>query len=205
MANTLTPGQAKRFIEVSKAHRLGPVFSVALAVGLRLGEALGLEWQDIDFTKGTLRVRQALQWVDGQLVLGETKSEKSRRSVALPDVAIQALRRHAIGQKKERLAAGAKWKASELAFTTPIGTPLDDRNVRRAFQKILAEAELPRIRIHDLRHTCASLLLAQGVHPKVVQEILGHSQISLTLDTYSHVLPQAGKDAATKMNKILRA
>lgn len=204
-ATTLTPEQAREFLDVAADHRLGALFSVALAVGLRLGEALGLEWQDIDTTKGTLRVRQALQLVDGKLVLGETKSEKSRRSVALPEFAVQVLKRHRVKQKKERLAAGSKWQASDFVFTTTVGTPLDDRNVRRAFHALLAEAELPRIRIHDLRHTCASLLLAQGVHAKVVQEILGHSQISLTLDTYSHVLPEVSKDAAKRMDIALRA
>ena len=101
------------------------------------------------------------------------------------------------------LLAGGDWQNSGLVFTTPIGTALDDRNVRREFKAILADAKLPDIRIHDLRHTYATLLLVQGVHPRTVMETLGHSQISLTMDTYSHVLPTLTKDAAQKMDAIL--
>ena len=106
-------------------------------------------------------------------------------------------------QKTERLLAGERWRETGLVFTTTIGTPLDDRNVRKAFRELLDAAELPPMRIHDLRHTCASLLLAQGVHPRVVMETLGHSQISLTLDTYSHVMPTLERDAADRMDAVL--
>jgi integrase len=133
----------------------------------------------------------------------EPKSERSRRTVSLPDFAITALKRKRTAQKEDRLKAGSKWNDSGLVFTSSIGTPLDERNVRRAFDDILKAAKLPAMRIHDLRHTCASLLLAQGVHPRVVMETLGHSQISLTLDTYSHVLPALGAEAATKMDLLV--
>jgi integrase len=148
---------------------------------------------------------QTLQRVEEKLVFGEPKSDKARRSVTLPPLTVTALKRHRTQQKREQLKAGAAWKPSGLVFTSSIGTPLDDRNVRRAFHDLLTAAKLPTIRIHDLRHTCATLLLAQGVHPKVVQEILGHSQISLTLDTYSHVLPHVGQEAAQQMHELLRA
>ena len=117
--------------------------------------------------------------------------------------AVEALNRHRARQNRERLVAGAKWSNSGLVFTSTLGTPLDDSNVRRAFTELLGAAGLARMRIHDLRHTCASLLLAQGVHPRVVMEILGHSQISLTLDTYSHVLPALEREAANQMDAVL--
>lgn len=204
-AATLDVGQAKALLRTANRHRLGALFSVALAVGVRLGEALGLRWEDIDLKRGTLSVRQTLQRVDKKLVFGEPKSEKARRSISLPPMTVTTLRRYRAQQRQERLKAGGGWHDSDLVFTSTIGTPLDDRNVRRAFKELLKGAQLPRIRIHDLRHTCATLLLAQDVHPKVVQEILGHSQISLTLDTYSHVLPHVGRDAAQQMHNLLRA
>jgi integrase len=200
---TLDPTEARRFLAAAKQNRVGSLFSVALAVGLRLGEALGLGWQDVDLKAKTLRVRRALQRVDGELRFVEPKSERSRRTVSLPDFAVTALTGQRTAQKKDRLRAGSKWTDSGLVFTTTIGSALDERNVRREFDSILAAAKLPMMRIHDLRHTCASLLLAQGVHPRVVMETLGHSQISLTLDTYSHVLPALGADAAAKMDSLV--
>lgn len=137
------------------------------------------------------------------LILGEPKSNTSRRAIVLPEFAVQVLRRHRVRQKEERLKAGEFWQDRNLVFTSTIGTPVDEQNLRREFTAILTAAKLPSMRIHDLRHTCASLLLAQGVAAKVVQEILGHSQIGLTLDTYSHLIPGLQSDAADKMNALL--
>jgi len=204
-ATTLDEKQARAFLKAARGHRLGAMFSVAMAVGLRLGEALGLHWQDVDLAKGTLTVRQALQRVEGKLEFVEPKSETSRRAILLPATAVTVLKRHGVRQKKERLKAGVKWQPSGLVFTSTIGTALDDRNVRRAFRDVLTAANLPKMRIHDLRHTCATLLLAQGVHPKAVQSILGHSQISLTMDTYSTLLPSVSRQAADQMDLVLRA
>jgi integrase len=178
---------------------------VALAVGLPLGEALGLAWSEVDLKKGTLTVKHALQRIDKKLQLVEPKSDKSRRTLHLPQATIETLKRHHTRQKRERMQSGGAWQASGLVFTTTIGTPLDDRNVRRAFVDLLVTAKAPKMRIHDLRHTCATLLLAQGVHAKVVQEILGHSQITLTLDTYSTVLPSVSREAAAQMDAVLSA
>jgi integrase len=206
-ATILNEHQARALLKAATNHRLGAVFSVALAVGLRLGEALGLRWEDVDLQAGTLTVRQALQRIDGKLHFVEPKSEKSRRTIPLPETTAKTLKRHRICQKRDRLKAGAQWQGSTLVFTSTVGSPLDERNVRRAFKEVLdsAKPKLPRMRIHDLRHTCATLLLAQGVHPKVVQEILGHSQISLTMDTYSTVLPTVSRAAAEQMDAVLRA
>ncbi|HZT77374.1 MAG TPA: site-specific integrase [Vicinamibacterales bacterium] len=197
---TLDGKQAKAFLAAAKKNTLGPLFSVALAVGLRLGEALGLGWQDVDLKAKTLRVRRAVQRTKKGLAFVEPKSERSYRTVSLPEFAVTALKRQQTAQRAARLKAGTHWFESGLVFTTSIGTALDERNVRREFNAILEAAQLPPMRIHDLRHSCASLLLGQGVHPRVVMETLGHSQVSITLDTYSHVLPALGAEAAAKMN-----
>jgi integrase len=125
------------------------------------------------------------------------------RTVSLPQFAVTSLNRQRAAQRKLKFAAGTKWVESDLVFTTSIGTALDERNVRRDFEAILKQAKLRPMRIHDLRHTCASLLLAQGVQPRVVMETLGHSQISITMDTYSHVMPALSVEAAQKMNAAL--
>jgi integrase len=199
----LDPQEAQAFLAAAKKNSLGPLFSVALAVGLRLGEALALSWDAVDLKAKTVSVSRALQRVDGKLTFVEPKSERSRRKVSLPAFSVTALERHRTAQRKARMLAGSRWQTSTLVFTTGVGTPLDERNVRRAFEAILTAAKLPPMRIHDLRHTCASLLLVQGVHARVVMETLGHSQISITMDTYSHVMPALGAEAAEKMHSLL--
>jgi integrase len=198
-----TPDEARLFLEVIRGDRLEALYSVALAVGLRQGEALGLRWGDIDLNSGTLRVRSALQWLYGKPHFVEPKTERSRRSIALPRVAIDALRPHRTRQFEERLIAGSSWQEHGLVFATTVGSPIHPRNLVRHFHRTLEKAGLPKKRFHDLRHTCASLLLAQGVQPRVVMEILGHSQISLTMDTYSHVIPALTREAANHMDAIL--
>jgi integrase len=136
---------------------------------------------------------------------GEPKSDRSRRAIVLPEVTVRVLRQHRASQLRERLIAGDRWIDSGFVFTTPIGTPLDASNVNKRFKALLKAAGLPPMRVHDLRHTCASLRLVQGVHPRLVMETLGHSQISLTLDTYSHVTPALNEDVARQMNAVLMA
>ena len=143
--------------------------------------------------------------VDGRLQLVEPKSATSRRTIALPQIAAVTLRAHRTAQLQERLLAGERWQESGLVFTTRLGKPLIARNVFRSFQRVLAGAGIPHQRFHDLRHTCATLLLAQGIHPRVVMEILGHSQISLTMNTYSHVVPALQKEAAGRMDDVLKS
>jgi len=203
----LSPDQARLFIEAIRGDRLEALYLVALGAGLRQGEILGLAWTDIDFEAATLTVRHALQRVDGQLTLGEPKSVTSRRVVALPNLVVDALRAHRTRQRQGRLLAGSRWHDDPrgFVFTTTVGTPMDGIAVTRRFQAILVSAGLPRQRFHDLRHACASLLLAQGVSPRVVMETLGHSQISLTLNTYSHVIPALGRAAAEHMDAVLAA
>ena len=200
----LDPAQARAFLEAVRGDRLEALYSVALAIGLRQGEALGLRWEDVDLEAGLLHVRKALQRIDEQWQFVEPKSPRSRRTVHLPAVVVESLWAHRAAQREERLLAGAEWEDWGLVFTTPLGRPLDASNVTHAFQRHVARAGLPRQRFHDLRHACASLLLAQGVNPRVVMEVLGHSQITLTLDTYSHVIPALQVEAAARMDTLLR-
>ena len=200
----LGPEEVKRFFEVAREDRLYALYVLSATCGLRIGEALGLKWEDINLDQRTLVVRRQLQWIKGKPNLLAPKSDKSKRTIVLPKVAMTALRGHRARQAEERLRAGTAWKDEGFVFTTSIGTPLSPANVRnRSFYRILKKAGLPRIRFHDLRHTTATLLLARGVHPRLVQELLGHSQISLTLDTYSHVTEAMLRQVADEMDAVL--
>jgi integrase len=181
-------------------------------IEIRLGEALGLLWEDVDVERGTVFIRRALQRVEledgtSELQFVEPKSETSYRVVTIPPSLLPLLVKHRAGQNRERLLAGSRWIQKGLVFSSTIGTPLDERNVRREFYALLKAARLPRIRLHDLRHSFATILLAAGEHPKVVQELLGHSSVQLTLDTYSHLLPDMGlkERAAARLDGILKA
>lgn len=198
-----TPEQARVFLDAIRGDRLEALYSVALAVGLRKGEVLGLKWSDVHLDKRTLTVRASLQRINGALVLVEPKSKQSRRTVALPQIVIDTVRVHRVRQIQERLLAGSRWQDHGLVFPTTIGTPMDTRNLTRHFRRALQDAGLPLRRFHDLRHSCASLLLVQGVHPRVVMEILGHSQISLTMNTYSHVIDKLQHEAAAQIDAVL--
>lgn len=199
---TLDANDARTFLQVVREHPHEALYTVALALGLRQGEALGLKWEDIDFIKRTLTVRRALQRVNGRLTFVEPKSATSRRTIPLPAIAVKALRRHQERQSMSRFRPGPPWDG--LVFTSGVGTPISQRNLIRTFKILLRRAGLPRaIRFHDLRHSCASLLLAQGISPRTIMETLGHSQIGLTLNTYSHVVPSLQRDAADVMDHLL--
>jgi len=206
----LTIDDAKILVEACQSHRLGPAYCAMLALGLRMGEALGLKWEDVDLDRATVFVRRALQRVameDGhtELQLVEPKSDRSYRVVSIPASIVAMLARHRAQQNRERLVAGSRWRQTGHTFATAIGTPLDERNVRREFYALLKANKLPRLRPHDLRHSYATILLAAGEHPKVVQEILGHSSVQLTLDTYSHLLPDLmlKERAAARLDAML--
>jgi integrase len=197
-----TPVEAMAFLEAVRGDRLEALYGVVLALGLRQGEALGLRWEDVDLDARRLIVANALQRVNGKLALVPPKTRRSRRTIELPDAAVTALRAHKVRQLEERLLAGARWRDSGHVFTSTIGTPLDGSSVTRAFQGLLVGAGLPRLRFHDLRHSCATLLLVQGVPARVVMEILGHSSIALTMNTYSHVMPSLKREAADAMDRV---
>jgi integrase len=176
---------------------------VTLALGRRQGETQDLRWPDVDLERGRLLVRYQLQRIDGKLRLVEPKTPRSIRVLMLPGLAISALAAHKARQEKEKAFAGSRWVETGMVFTTTIGTMLDQRNLLREFYRILDTSDVPRVRFHDLRHSAATLLLAQGVHPRVVMDMLGHSSIAVTLDTYSHVIPDLQRESASKMDAIL--
>lgn len=201
--NPLTAEQARAFLEFCKDDRLGPLFAAALSTGMRQGELFGLMWEDIDFDRGTVRVRQALQRVNGKPTFVEPKSESSRRTVTMPAAAMAAFRTQRTRHLEQRLQAGPNWQDWGLVFTATNGAPLESCNVNHHLQRLLKDAGLPKQRFHDLRHACASLLLAGGVPARTIMGILGHSQISLTLNTYSHLSPVLEREAAEAFDRVL--
>ena len=199
----LTSEQAKTLLSALAGHRLEALFTVAVGLGLRRGEALGLSWDAVDLDAGVLTVRRTLERAGAEPRFGEPKSARGNRTIMLPRLVADALYAHRKRQLEERLSAGAQWRDSGLVFTTPDGGALDGRNLNRLFKMILRRAGLPDIRYHDLRHTAATLLLAQGVDVRTIMETLGHSQIGMTLNTYAHVVPALQREAAAKMDQIL--
>jgi integrase len=187
----------------TSSQRNEALFTVAIAIGLRLGEILGLKWEDIDFEKETLSVRRQFRRVLGTAAFCEPKTQRAKRTIPLPKFAREALKEHRLIQEFQiKPLAGNRWKEHGLVFTSGIGTPLEERNMRRSLEEILSKHNLPKLRFHDLRHSCASLLLALGLNPRIIMEILGHSQITLTLNTYAHVAQELQTEAAEKMNAL---
>ncbi len=192
----LTPEQTARFLAAAREDRLFALYLLAVTTGLRQGELLGLWWDDVDLERRTLSVRAQLQEVAGALARVEPKTRESRRKVALPELAVRALRRH-----REEIAR--EGNETPWVFSDTTGGPMRKSNLRRrSFEPLLKRARLPHMRFHDLRHTAATLLLNEEVHPKVVQERLGHARIQITLDIYSHVLPSMQKEAAEKLDHL---
>ena len=201
----LNADQARNLLGAARGDRLEALYVLAITAGLREGELLGLRWQDVDLEGATLSVRQQLTRTkkDG-LCFTTPKSPKSRRSVRLTRSAVEALERHRRRQLEDKSRLAGLWQDTGLVFTSTTGTPLDVGNLTyRSFRPLLEQADLSRIRFHDLRHTCATLLLSKNVNPKVVQERLGHANISETMDTYSHVLPSMQETAVNAMEDVL--
>jgi integrase len=200
----LAPAQALRFLDVgeSQGNRFYPLFAVLLLTGIRPGEALALRWDDIE--GNSLRIRRALVWIAGRKpFLDETKTRRAR-TVALGERVLKALERQRRAQAELRLLLGAAYEDRGLVFASETGAPLSAQNVSsRYFKPLLTAAGLPDVRLYDLRHSHATLLLAAGEHPKVVQERLGHATITLTLDTYSHVVPGMQERAAERLDALL--
>ena len=199
-----TPEEARTFLANVRGHRLEALYSVALTLGLRQGEALGLRWQDVDLQLGYLRVAKQLQRIEGKLQLVEPKTAKSRRTIVMPPSITAALRAHRELQAAELRRQGGKRNPLDLIFTRENGGPLDGTVVTHQFHRLLDQAHLDQRRFHDLRHSCATLLLAQGVPARVVMEILGHSQIALTMNTYAHVIPELRRNAADRMEALIQ-
>lgn len=204
--DVLNQNECSTFLNALTGERLAPMYSFALATGLRPEEYLGLQWKDIDFEKGTVIVRRALitNRVGGGWQFSEPKTKQSRRSIPLPSSIIQELKKHRKSQLEERLKLGKAWQDFDLIFPSEVGTPLNPSRATRVFKRVLKRAEIREsIRLYDLRHTTATLLLQAGINPKIVSERLGHSTIILTMDVYSHVLPNMQQDATIQLESIL--
>ncbi len=201
---TLSPENARRLLSAATADRMEGLFTLALTTGMREGELLGLRWRDVRLDDATLEVRGSLQRVAAGLVVMEPKTKHSRRRVGLTEAAVAALRRHRVRQAEERRRLGARWAESDFVFTDEVGMPIDaTKFLRNSFRPLLRAAGLPDMRFHDLRHTAATLVLGRGIHPKIVSEMLGHSQIAITLDLYSHVTPTMQREATLAMDAIV--
>ncbi|MBV8136617.1 MAG: site-specific integrase [Deltaproteobacteria bacterium] len=199
-----TPEEARIFLGASRGEPLKALYVLALSTGLRRGELLALKWEDLDFDEGTLRVRRALSRSCTQgIVISEPKTAHGRRVVRLSQGIVGILKAHRKQQFEQRLSVGPRWQDCGYVFTTSIGTSIDPRHLSDDFARVTAKSGLRKIRFHDLRHSSATIALSQGVHPKIVSEMLGHSRISLTLDVYSHSLPTLQSEAADKIASAL--
>ncbi len=201
---TLLPEQARVLLDAAAGDRLEALYVLALTTGMREGELLALKWRDIDFDSNAVEIRGSLQRVPSGFIIAEPKTARSRRRVNLTNAGLVALRQHRARQGEERLRLGAAWQKSEMVFTDEAGKPIDaTKFLRNSFAPLLKRAGLPPMRFHDLRHTAATLLLGRGIHPKIVSEMLGHSQIGITLDLYSHVTPTMQREATEAMDTIV--
>ena len=202
----LSPEETRRLLEAARSDRLEALYILAVHTGMRRGELLGLKWSDVDLRNATVSVRRTLMRIDNgkRVALGEPKTKRSRRTIRLTEAAVEALRAHLRRQLREIEILGDGYIDQGLVFTTQVGTPINPSNLRqRSLAPLLERAGLPHIRFHDLRHTCATLLLGRGVHPKFVQELMGHATIAITLDTYSHIMPSMGNQTARAMEDAL--
>ncbi|MBK5347000.1 MULTISPECIES: site-specific integrase [Bacillus] len=194
--------EVRQFLKYAKkSGRYYIAFLLALTTGMRQGEILGLRWKDVDFENGCVRITQTLS-SDGKDLLPYTKTKSGSRTIDLPEETVTALKKHWLLIRGER-EKNRSYKNLDLVVCTEFGTPTHKSNIRRVFKSIIKKADIPKIRFHDMRHTHATLLLLQGVNPKIVSERLGHADVRITLDTYSHLLPSMQKDTAIQFGKML--
>lgn len=201
------PDQAREFIEACEdADHYGTLLKFAVLTGLRRGEILGLRWRDLDLQNQVASIRQTyVRRPSGEVSFQSPKSSDGERTVALTHRVVHALQKHKQKQDDRREELGEAWQGHDhdLVFTNQVGGPVDPSNLRRVYHRLLEDQDLPRIRFHDLRHTHATLMLRNGEHPKIVSERLGHSRVQITLDTYSHVLPNLQDEAAQDLEDFL--
>ncbi len=206
----LTVEQARKLLAAARGHRMEALFHLELATGMRRGEIMGLKWQDINFEKGALRVQRILSRVPSKMpgkgyVEAEVKTAKSRRHLIVAPFALEMLKQHRERQAIEQVKAADAWEDHDYVFCTAIGTHVNPtRDILDVLKSLLKKAELPDIRFHDLRHSVASLLFEENMHPKIVQEMLGHSNVSITLDIYSHMLPNMQGGAPSRLDDLLK-
>jgi integrase len=199
-----TPEQAGRFLEVARHHAYHPLWDLALNTGMRRGELLGLRWDDIDLERATLAIRRTVEPVRGGLTVQRPKNGRERL-IELDATGVAILREHRARQGERRLKLGDAWEDPDIVLATNIGTYITPTNVTRAFIDLVARAGVERIRVHDLRHTAATLMLLAGTPIKVVSERLGHASIQITLDYYAHLLPAMQRESAEKVRQLLAA
>jgi len=207
---TLSAEQVHHFLESAQDHPMEAFYYLAIATGMREGELLGLRWSDIDRASQSIKVQRQVQWVlkakkgpGPRYFFKAPKSKASIRRVALGTATIEKLRLQQARVATMRGLAGAKWEELDLVFPNLYGRPIEKGNLIRQFRSLLQKAGLPKIRIHDLRHTAATLMLLMNIHPKVVSERLGHSNIQITLQLYSHAIPTMQIEAAKQIDDLL--
>jgi integrase len=201
---TWTVDQLRSFLEGTRSNRYSAAYLLLATTGLRRGEALGLRWQDLDLDASRASIRQTVIVIKHTVMIGTPKTAKGRRTVTLDSGTVTALREHRKRQAAERLLMGAGWTDNDLVFCHPDGTMVHPERFSRGFTEAVCRLGLPRIRLHDLRHGWATLALQAGIHPKVVQERLGHANIGITLDTYSHVVAGLHEEAAEQVAALFR-
>jgi integrase len=191
------------FLNSVSDHRLYAAFLLAATTGMRRGEVLGLRWSDIDFDHNRVSVCRSLVSVNYQISISDPKTPRSRRAIAIDETTAQVLRAHKVKQAEDRLASEGDYQDQDLVFAGDDGAPIHPDSFTNAFDALVKKSGLPRIRLHDLRHTHATLALQAGIHPKVVSERLGHASVSITLDTYSHAVPSLQEQAAETVANLL--
>lgn len=199
----LSVEQARTLLKRTHEDRLHALYVLAIYLGLRRGEVLGLRWSNLELTDGVLEVTHTLQRVGGELRFQPPKTRTSRRTLPLPAPCIEALKAHRAAQAKERLEAGEKWQDNDMVFATRIGTPIEPDNLSRSWYVVRTVLGEPPPRFHDMRHTCVSLLLAEGAPPHVVQQIVGHSAIDVTMNIYAHASLEEKRTALARLGKRL--
>jgi integrase len=195
--------QARAFLKATSSDRLGFAWSLLLTRGLRRGELCGLRWEDVDLTGGVVRINRSRVTVGGKPIDSVPKTASGRRSVPLDASLVALLKAHKAVQAAEQLAAGSAYDDSGYLVADELGSPCHPETVSGWFEAELKKAKLPRIRLHDTRHTAASLMLASGVPVKVVSEMLGHSSPTITLSIYAHVLPGMAEEAGAALSASL--
>jgi integrase len=202
---TWSASEVRTFLGATADDDLSALWRLALLTGMRRGELLALRWQDVNLDSGMLSVRRTLTYSKAGYAFGEPKTAKGKRRIELDSGCVDALRAHRTRQLERRLMYGSVWIDTDLVFENGTGSLLPPNVLGKRFQQAAKATGLPRIRLHDLRHTAASLMLENGAHPKIVQERLGHSDIAMTLNRYSHVMPGMQRDVTDRLAALLEA
>lgn len=195
--------EAQTFMNIGAESRYGPLWEMALSTGMRRGECLGVRWRDIDFAEGELRVVQTVGSVKGRVEIKAPKTKASRRTIPLAEQLIAALKEHKCAQNERRLAHADLWQDNDLVFCTDLGYSINPDNIAADFRRLVRIADVPRIRVHDLRHTYVTLALQAGVNIRVISELIGHSNVKITLSVYAHVMPEQRTEGVQKMGALL--